>query len=143
VSTIAVRLYTPADSAALTSLGVALVADARTMEIVHRAHETGGCWVAVGEGAIVGYLCRTKDFFGREFVHLLVVAPSARRHGVASALMAAAEDACRQDALFTSTNVSNAAMRALLAVRGYAPSGRIENLDPEDDELIFVKFLKR
>jgi hypothetical protein len=32
-------------------------------------------------------------------------------------------------------------MRALLAKRGYCDSGRIENLDPADPELVFVKFL--
>jgi hypothetical protein len=32
-------------------------------------------------------------------------------------------------------------MRALLAKRGYTDSGRIENLDPGDPELVFVKFL--
>jgi hypothetical protein len=32
-------------------------------------------------------------------------------------------------------------MRALLEKCGYAPSGRIENLDPGDPELVFVKFL--
>jgi hypothetical protein len=34
-------------------------------------------------------------------------------------------------------------MRTLLAKRGYIPSGRIENLDPGDPELVFVKFLRR
>jgi hypothetical protein len=33
-------------------------------------------------------------------------------------------------------------MRALLAKRGYTDSGRIENLDPGDPELVFVEFLR-
>jgi hypothetical protein len=32
-------------------------------------------------------------------------------------------------------------MRALVTKRGYMPSGTILNLDPADQELVFVKFL--
>jgi hypothetical protein len=53
------------------------------------------------------------------------------------------EDACTHDRVFTSANESNAPMRALLARLGYTASGRIENLDPGDSELVFVKFLER
>jgi len=34
-------------------------------------------------------------------------------------------------------------MRALLAKAGFEPSGLIENLDPGDPELVFVKFRPR
>jgi hypothetical protein len=57
--------------------------------------------------------------------------------------LSAIEKSVREDRLFTSTNESNIAMRALLFTRGYRESGRIENLDPKDPELVFVKFLER
>jgi len=47
------------------------------------------------------------------------------------------------DRVFTSTNESNAPMRALLGQCGYKPSGSIDNLDPGDPELVFVKFLPK
>jgi hypothetical protein len=41
--------------------------------------------------------------------------------------------------LWTSTNESNAPMRALLAAHGYIPSGAVEGLDEGDPELFFRK----
>jgi hypothetical protein len=34
-------------------------------------------------------------------------------------------------------------MRGLLFTRGYRESGRIDNLDPGDPEMVYVKFLER
>jgi RimJ/RimL family protein N-acetyltransferase len=99
------------------------------------------CWVAEQDGRVVGYGVLTSNFFNRDFVELLYVAQAARRAGAGSAILAAVERAAGTDRIFTSTNESNAAMRALLEKCGYAPSGRIENLDPGDPELVFVKFL--
>ncbi|MHC8315013.1 hypothetical protein [Pseudomonas sp. LB3P31] len=55
--------------------------------------------------------------------------------------MAHLESVSTADKIFTSTNVSNMPMRQLLEQLGYQPSGTVENLDPGDPELIFVKFL--
>jgi len=52
------------------------------------------------------------------------------------------EQECRTPKLFTSTNESNAPMRALLAKLGFSPSGVIENLDEGDPELVFFKRLR-
>ncbi len=41
--------------------------------------------------------------------------------------------------VWTSTNESNAPMRALLGSAGFVESGRVDNLDPGDPELIFVR----
>lgn len=97
-------------------------------------------WLAEAEGRPLGYAIATTHFFDRPFVDLLVVAEDARRLGVGTALMAACEAQHDDDRLFTSTNESNAPMRALLAKAGYQVSGVIENLDPGDPELVFVKF---
>lgn len=100
----------------------------------------GLSWVAEADGAVVGYVIASTQFFSRPFVDLLVVADDHRRQGIGMALMAACEDAHDDDRMFTSTNESNAPMRALLARAGYQVSGVIENLDPGDPELVFVKF---
>ncbi|HXU70578.1 MAG TPA: GNAT family N-acetyltransferase [Polyangia bacterium] len=100
-------------------------------------------WVAHRDAKLVGFAVLVDHFFGRPFVELLVVAEDARRSGVGTALLAAIEDAIAGDRLFTSTNESNAPMRALLAKVGWILSGRIENLDAGDPELVFVKLLRR
>ena len=45
--------------------------------------------------------------------------------------------------LFTSTNLSNKPMQLLLAKLGYTLSGYIENLDPDDPELVYFKLSGR
>ena len=60
--------------------------------------------------------------------------------GVGLALMAQCERDHDADRIFISTNKSNAPMRRLLDKAGWRPSGQIDNLDPGDPELVFVKF---
>ena len=74
---------------------------------------------------------------------MVYVAKSERRRGVGRSLMRALANQCKTSKLFTSTNESNSAMRALLATLGYVPSGVIENLDPGDPELVFFLDLNR
>ena len=111
----------------------------------YRAHigellGAGLSWAAVNETGAIGFAIVTRHFFGFPFVDLLVVAETARRHGTGSALMAKCEADHDADRIFTSTNESNAPMRRLLAKADWSVSGVIENLDPGDPELVFVKF---
>ncbi len=91
-------------------------------------------------GDAIGFAIVTRHFFGFPFVDLLLVAEAARRGGVGAALMAKCEGDHNADRIFTSTNESNAPMRWLLAKADWLVSGVIENLDPGDPELVFVKF---
>jgi len=100
----------------------------------------GMSWMAEVGGAPAGFAVVSRRFFSRPFVELLVVDPGFRRLGVGSALMRRCADAHKGERLFTTTNQSNTPMRALLAKEGFAPSGMIENLDPDDPELVFVRF---
>jgi len=100
----------------------------------------GMSWIAEADGAVAGYAIVSRRFFSRPFVELLAVHPAWRRRGVGVALMARCAATHDSDRLFTSTNRSNAAMQALLTQTGFEPSGVIENLDPGDPELVYVKF---
>lgn len=117
--------------------------DLARRDLIDTAIAARRCWVAEGYGRVVGYGVVSRNFFHRDFIELIFVAEDARRTGAGSALLSTIERAVREDRVFTSTNESNEAMRALLSKRGYRESGRIENLDPNDPELVFVKFLER
>lgn len=111
----------------------ALIADAIAFE---------QCWVATekdNRNSALGYGVLNQSFFEQNFVQLLVVRETARRRGVASAILRELQAQCRGTKLFTSTNSSNVPMRALLLQCGFAASGHIDNLDKGDPELIFVK----
>ena len=93
-------------------------------------------------GAVVAYAVLEYSFYGNAFVSMLCVHPERRRKGIGAKLMRHIESLCRTDKLFTSTNESNQPMRKLLEKLGYQPSGRIENLDEGDPEMVYFKRLK-
>lgn len=86
-----------------------------------------------------GFLIWTKDFYSHYFIDLVVVHPKMRRHGVASSLIYAMESYCPGNKLFSSTNRSNQAMRAVFEGSGFVKSGFITHLDRNDPELIYYK----
>lgn len=88
---------------------------------------------------LLGFAVWDLSFYGNGFVALLIVRPDCRRSGVASALMRSLEELCPTEKLFTSTNESNTAMRRLCARLGFVESGRIENLDEGDPEVVYFK----
>lgn len=112
--------------------------DLRRQRMLRARVQTGECWIADDGPDMLGYAVR-GEFFGFDFLELLFVAERARRRGVGSALITSVEEDRRAGRVFTSTNRSNAPMRALVAKRGYAASGVIYNLDPADPEVIYVK----
>ncbi len=130
------------DAAAIAAVDTACGSpqDAHRAALVPELLKFAMSWIAEVDGAAVGYAIVSKRFFSRPFVELLAIAPASRRLGLGTALMARCESAHDGDVLFTSTNESNAAMRALLAKAGYQASGIIYNLDPGDPELVFAKF---
>jgi GNAT superfamily N-acetyltransferase len=142
MSDLVIRAYRPADDEALAAIDERIKTEETRLPLLLRAHAAKGLWIAEAEGRVAGYIARTFEFYDKEFIALVVVDPKQRRHGIGSALMRKIE-ACTQDRIFTSTNESNTTMRAMLARLGYEPSGRIDNLDPGDPELVFVKSVKR
>ncbi len=98
--------------------------------------------VAVVDGGIAGYMVFAHSFFNRGFIAMLYVHPDHRRTGVGSALVRHAEDLCRTDRIFTSTNRSNLPMQALLNNLGYTWSGIVADLDPGDPELFYSRQLR-
>lgn len=136
-----VRLAATRDRRPIAFCDARVANDLHRRELIDSAIAARQCWVVERSGAVAGYAVLTTNFFARDFLELLHVAPEARRKGIGDAMLETIERARRADRLFTSTNESNAAMRGLLAKRGYEPSGTILNLDPGDPELVFVKFL--
>ena len=113
------------------------------IDFIDRALDSATCLVADNNGTVIAYGVLEYSFFGNGFISMVYVAKSVRRRGVGRSLMRALANQCKTSKLFTSTNESNSAMRALLATLGYVPSGVIENLDPDDPELVFFLNLNR
>ena len=92
------------------------------------------------EGRVSGYaVIRSHSFFGRDFVELLAVAASERRHGVGSHLLQQAVALSSSSRIFTSTNRSNIQMVGMLEKEGWKFSGQLEGIDEGDPELVYYK----
>ncbi|WP_422420245.1 GNAT family N-acetyltransferase [Pseudomonas sp. GZD-222] len=118
--------------------------DRRRRAYIEQAVASRECWVACkasDPGVVIGYGCLDQSFFGEWFIPLVIVSNDVRRSGVGRKIMAHLEQHAAAEKIFTSTNASNRPMRQLLIQLGYQHSGTIENLDPGDPELIFVRFL--
>jgi len=142
-SGVQVRLAATRDRRAIADCDPRVASDLQRRERIDAAIAARNCWVGEYNKAIAGYGVLSTSFFGRDFIELVYVAESMRRHGVGDALLETIERARHADRLFTSTNESNAPMRALLEKRSYEPSGEIQNLNADDPELVFVKFSPR
>lgn len=138
----AFRPANDADLPALVALDQIAQSDAGRRAYIRKAVGAGACHVAVEGGAVAGYLVFDHSFYELGFVHTLYVAENQRRQGVGAALMRYAESLCQTPRLFTSTNLSNHPMQALLARLGYKLSGVVHDLDEGDPELIYVKYLQ-
>lgn len=105
--------------------------------VIHEALERRRCLVAEAD-AIVGYaVVAPRQFFARDFVELLVVHDDHRRRGVGRALLRAVVDRTGTSRVFSSTNESNTAMRALFSAEGWSESGRLDGLDEGDPEVVY------
>lgn len=136
-----IRVAVSGDIASLIELDSISQRDPRRAEFIKRAVVAAQCWVATeaqDDSSIIGYGVLNEAFFEQNFVPLIVVGERARRKGVGSAILRELVLQCRGVRLFTSTNASNAPMRALLLQCGFVESGHVDNLDEGDPELIFV-----
>jgi len=129
----------PSDIGLLAAVDPLTAANAERRDHLGHLLEQGLSWAAFNNGQVVGFAVVTRNFYNFPFVDLVVVAEAARRCGAGSALMAQCAGAHDADRIFTSTNESNAPMRALVAKAGWLPAGVVHYLDPGDPELIFVK----
>ena len=139
--TIETREARPDDIAALLVLDEIARTEPGRTDFVREVVGGGGCLVAEQGADVVGYGVLQHKFFGQGFVSLVYVGRPWRRHGVGGALLRALAERCETPKLFTSTNVSNLPMQALLAKAGFEISGIVHNLDPGDPELVYVRFL--
>jgi len=137
-----IRLANLADAEQISHFDHVARIDPGRDQFVRSSIGNGQCHVYEQGGAVVAYAVLEYSFYGNAFVSMLCVHPERRRKGIGAKLMRHIESLCRTDKLFTSTNESNQPMRKLLEKLGYQPSGRIENLDEGDPEMVYFKRLK-
>jgi ribosomal protein S18 acetylase RimI-like enzyme len=97
--------------------------------------------IVYGKDVIYAYAWIYEGFFGHTFLAYLAVQPQYRRNTLAGMLLNSAEQRAVTDRVFSSTNASNAPMQAVFDRYGWRRCGLIDELDPGDPELVYVKFV--
>lgn len=136
-----IRLAQENDLESICALDAIAQQDHQRQEFITRAVSNGNCYVAT-DNDVLGYAVLEYTFFEMGFVSMLYVHANYRRQGIGVKLMQSLEAACQTPKLFTSTNLSNLPMQALLAKLGYRLSGVVHDLDEGDPELVFVHYVK-
>lgn len=139
---ILIRSANESDVEALCSLDLIARCENDRREFIRSAVVSGACFVAVAEEVVIGYGVLNYTFYSNGNIDMLYVHSGHRRRGAGQALLQHMESLCRTSKLFTSTNLSNLPMQALLVKLGYVVSGVIHNLDEGDPEIVYFKRLK-
>ncbi len=139
--TVTVRRGREADAAALKALDTIAPVDPQRAVSIDGWLVQDVVFVAVADDQPVGYAVFNHDFFRQGNVAMLMLAVDWRGRDIGEQLLQALEDACDTPKLFCTTNVSNHRMQRLLARRGFLACGFIDELDPGDPELVYVKKL--
>ena len=139
---ISIRPAVSTDIEALCSFDQIAHANRERQQFIANSVSAGTCYVATTEAEIVGYGVLNYVFYGQGWIDMLYVAEGRRRQGAGKALIEHMERQCRTAKLFTSTNLSNLPMQNLLAKLGFVISGRIDNLDEGDPEVVYFKRLR-
>ncbi|MCI2073313.1 MAG: hypothetical protein LKJ85_18805, partial [Serratia liquefaciens] len=82
-------------------------------------------------------------FYDSGFIEILMVGNLMRRKKVGLKFIEYFKSICMRPKLFTSTNSSNLPMIKLLSKAGFIESGRIDNLDEQDPEVVFFLPVKK
>ncbi|MGN9788775.1 N-acetyltransferase family protein [Nonomuraea sp. ZG12] len=139
IRTVSVRAGRAADATALVILDPVARSDGGDRRgSIERWCRDGSVLVADTPPGLVGYCVVEHTFFEQGFVTMLMVAESARGHGVGERLLRAAAASCRTAKLFTSTNLSNHPMQRLLQRVGWRPVGMVHGLDDGDPEVFYL-----
>ncbi len=136
---VGVKLANSSNLEDLVKIDREVIGDDHRREFIRMAVEEERCLIVESENAVEGFLIHDKNFFDSSFISLVIIAPSARRRGHASALLQHFISIAPTEKVFSSTNQSNHAMQKVFEANGFIQSGSIDNLDDGDPELVYFK----
>ncbi|MBA8876327.1 GNAT family N-acetyltransferase [Phyllobacterium myrsinacearum] len=138
---IEMRLAALNDLDALTSLDTITPTYPERTKEIKQWIDANECFVACHNNEIAAYGVFNYHFFRSGMIEMVMVGTAFRKKGVGAALLRYFIDICTTPKIWATTNLSNQAMQRLLSQASFSPSGYVHNLDDNDPELVFVKFL--
>jgi ribosomal protein S18 acetylase RimI-like enzyme len=134
-----VREAHSADARALKELDTVVPVDGNRARHIEKWLDQDQVLVAEVDGQVVGYGVFNHAFFRQGQVDMLMINTDFRGHGIGENLLTALEGLCDTQKFWVTTNLSNHRMQRLLRKCGFKACGYIDELDPGDPEIIFVK----
>jgi GNAT superfamily N-acetyltransferase len=134
-----IRLAKPGDARALKGIDTVVPRDPARADWIDRWLREDTVVIAEVDGRVVGYGVLNHGFFHQAQADMLMLHPEYRGKRIGEQLLLALEERCDTPKFFVTTNLSNHRMQSLLLRMGYEPCGYIDQLDPGDPELVFVK----
>jgi GNAT superfamily N-acetyltransferase len=133
------------DSAALKALDSEVASDGARADAIDRWLKEDEVVLAEVDAVIAGYaVLARRRFHDYDTLQMLMVEESYRGQRFGEMLLRHVEGLVLTDRFFATTNLSNYPMQRMLRRLGYIACGFIDELDPGDPEIVFVKrFHKR
>jgi ribosomal protein S18 acetylase RimI-like enzyme len=133
-----IRPATRDDFDALCSIDSIAERDAARRHRILAWLRSAECHIAESNRTVAAYGVLTDQFFGYPFIEMIMVGEKHRRKGLGEELVRHFQSKTTGAKLFSSTNASNGPMQTLFGKLGFVQSGRIDNLDEGDPELVFL-----
>jgi len=128
------------DSAALKALDSAVASDGARADAIDRWLKEDEVVLAEVDAVIVGYaVLARRRFLDYDTLQMLVVEERYRGQRIGEMLLRHVQGLSLTDRFFATTNLSNYPMQRMLRRLGYIGCGFIDELDPGDPEIVFVK----
>jgi len=133
------------DSAALKALDSAVASDGARADAIDRWLKEDEVVLAGVDAVIVGYaVLARRRFLDYDTLQMLMVEERYRGQRIGEILLRHVQGLSLTDRFFATTNLLNYPMQRMLRRLGYIGCGFIDELDPGDPEIAFVKrFHKR
>jgi ribosomal protein S18 acetylase RimI-like enzyme len=138
-----IRVGKAADAPALKGVDTVVPRDPGRADWIDRWLREDTVVIAEVDGRVVGYGVFNHGFFHQSQADMLMVHPEYRGKRIGEQLLLALEGLCDTAKFFVTTNLSNHRMQSLLQRMGYEACGYIDQLDPGDPEIVFVKTVRR
>jgi len=136
---IKIRRAEQSDAQILKKLDTIVTIDPTRAEFIDRWLKDDIVLVAEIDNTVVGYGVFNHAFFYQGQVDMLMIHQDYRGQCIGECLMKELEKLCDTPKFFVTTNMSNHRMQKLLRKLSFRSCGYINELDPRDPELVYVK----